>query len=142
MKKMIFTIYVLALALIVNSQPILYGTTQGLGGSPVSTISKYTSATNTLIAAHTLQKDGVLPTYGLLKANNGKLYGVTDGGGNNEYGIIFSFDPSTSIYTRLHNFDGVNGRNPRATLVQASNGKLYGTTAYGGSFNSGTIFSF
>ena len=142
MKKMIFTIGILASVLIVHSQPILYGTTQGLGGSPVSTISKYTSATTTLIAAHTLQKDGAGPNYGLLKAINGKLYGVTEGGGNNEYGIIFSFDPLTFTYKKLHDFDGVNGRNARATLIQASNGKLYGTTAYGGSYNSGTIFSF
>src|ERR1039457_4665679 len=34
-------------------------------------------------------------------------------------------------FTTLHSFDGTDGGQPRAGLVQATNGDFYGTTAYG-----------
>ena len=45
--------------------------------------------------------------------------------------------PTVSI---LVNFDGANGADPSATLVQGVNGNLYGTTDQGGSTSSGTLF--
>ena len=41
----------------------------------------------------------------LIQASDGKLYGMTSHGGSNGYGVIFSFDPSTSTYTKLKDFD-------------------------------------
>jgi uncharacterized repeat protein (TIGR03803 family) len=93
-----------------------------------------------------------------MQARDGKLYGTTTYGGsgyNDEdpysgYGVIFSFDPSSSTYTKLKDFDGINGARPYGGLMQARDGKLYGTTTYGGSgYNDedpysgyGVIFSF
>jgi uncharacterized repeat protein (TIGR03803 family) len=44
--------------------------------------------------------------------------------------------------TTLYNFNGTDGQNPYAGLVQATNGEFYGTT-YGGGANddSGTVFT-
>ena len=43
--------------------------------------------------------------------------------------------------TTLHSFDGTNGADPVAGLVQATNGDLYGTTENGGANGvEGTIF--
>ena len=68
---------------------------------------------------------------------------MTAGGGSNGFGVIFSFDPSTSTYTRLKDFDGiVSGAFPNGSLVQAGNGKLYGMTNSGGNSQQGVIFSF
>jgi len=43
-------------------------------------------------------------------------------------------------YQVLHTFTGADGANPQADLFQDTNGDLYGTTFYGGTFNSGTVF--
>ena len=67
---------------------------------------------------------------------------MTSDGGSSHFGVIFSFDPSTSTYTKLKDFDSTNGRNPGGSLIQASDGKLYGMTQFGGSKDSGIIFSF
>ena len=75
-------------------------------------------------------RDGAYPGYlKLLQASNGKLYGMTREGGSNGAGTIFSYDPATSAYTQLKDFDDTNGANPYGSLVQASDGKLYGMTS-------------
>jgi uncharacterized repeat protein (TIGR03803 family) len=40
----------------------------------------------------------------------------------------------------LHSFNGTNGATPRAELLQASDGWLYGTTEKGGTSDGGTVF--
>src|SRR5262245_33517904 len=41
-------------------------------------------------------------------AQNGKLYGTTQGGGPNGFGVIFEFDPATGIYRKLFDLAKVN----------------------------------
>lgn len=86
--------------------------------------------------------NGARPTGNLVQASDGKLYGMTSFGGSNDDGVIFSFDRTTSTFTKLIDFDGTNGANPSGSLVQASDGKLYGMTSSGGSNDLGVIFSF
>jgi len=43
--------------------------------------------------------------------------------------------------TNLVSLDGTNGANPNdGSLVQGTDGDFYGTTAYGGAYNKGTVF--
>ncbi len=72
--------------------------------------------------------NGDFPTGGLLRAANGKLYGVTVEGGSRDYGVLFEYDPAANAYIDKFDFDGMNGSRPRGNLIQASNGKIYGTT--------------
>ncbi|CAN5218018.1 hypothetical protein BH09BAC5_BH09BAC5_26450 [soil metagenome] len=85
---------------------------------------------------------GKYPVGSLCQATNGKLYGMTSHGGSNDLGVLFSFDPVTNIFTKYHDFIHSTGKFPLGSLIQASNGKLYGTTEYGGTTDDGVIFSF
>ncbi len=84
--------------------------------------------------------DGNYPYGGLLLANDGKLYGTTESGGSAGGGAIFRLDTDGGNYTVLHNFTGVDGLAPYATLIQGCDGGLYGTTYQGGTGGLGTAF--
>ena len=86
--------------------------------------------------------DGAYPYGSLVQASDGKLYGMTSFGGSNNKGVMFSFDPVTNTFVKLKDFNGPDGDNPYGSLVQATDGKLYGMTREGGSYNRGVIFSF
>lgn len=87
--------------------------------------------------------NGAYPYGSLTQASDGKLYGMTYGGGTNNFGIIFSYDPATSILSKELDFDGsISGAYPYGSLVQAANGKLYGMTFNGGANNKGVLFEF
>jgi uncharacterized repeat protein (TIGR03803 family) len=86
---------------------------------------------------------GSFPYGYLLKATNGKLYGMTSEGGVNDYGVVFEFDPLTFIYTKKFDFNGLSsGSFPYGSLIQATNGKFYGITTSGGANDNGVIFEF
>jgi uncharacterized repeat protein (TIGR03803 family) len=98
--------------------------------------------------------DGACPYGVLVRDAAGNLYGTTYQGGINNNGTVFELD-ATGKKTLLHSFTGgpdrgssfSDGANTYSGLVLDSAGTLYGTTAYGGSFNlfcsvgCGTIFS-
>jgi uncharacterized repeat protein (TIGR03803 family) len=86
--------------------------------------------------------DGRFPSSGLIQASDGYLYGATSAGGTAEYGVFFRMDLSGN-YTFLANiYDTGIGAGPWSELLQASDGKLYGTTGTGGGpFGYGTIYT-
>lgn len=99
-------------------------------------VLRYFTGTNGSVA-------GANPEAGLLEGGDGFLYGTTFAGGNSNAGCVFRLQPDGGGYTVLKNFTGAggDGANPTAALVAGTNGLLYGTTAGGGSFANGTIFS-
>ncbi|MFI5148133.1 MAG: choice-of-anchor tandem repeat GloVer-containing protein [Bacteroidia bacterium] len=86
--------------------------------------------------------NGAVPTGNLYMATNGKFYGMTTAGGTNGTGALFEFDTATSVLTSKVQFTGANGTSPNGSLMQASNGKLYGVTTGGGTSNSGILFEY
>jgi len=54
----------------------------------------------------------------LMLAANGQLYGMTHRGGLNDYGVIYTFDPITNQYQKLHDFAGVDGMSPIGGLTE------------------------
>jgi uncharacterized repeat protein (TIGR03803 family) len=71
----------------------------------------------------------------LVQATDGDFYGTTPYGGANAGGTVFKITPGGAL-TTLYNFctqaNCTDGDLPSEALVQATNGKLYGTTADGG----------
>ena len=94
--------------------------------------------------------DGVAPHAVLVQGTDGNFYGTTyyAGGSNNciaGCGTVFRITPDGTL-TTLHSFNGTDGGNPVAGLVQGTDGKFYGTTTQGGAntcdgFGCGTVFS-
>ncbi|WP_336518615.1 choice-of-anchor tandem repeat GloVer-containing protein [Pollutibacter soli] len=122
----------------------LYGVTRYGGSKGYGTVFVYDPVTNQHTAIHHFSKtDGSNPLGSLVRANDGKLYGVTQMGGTGD-GTIFSVDPATNKVTRVYNFLAANISHPFAGLMLASNGKLYGTTAHSRNLGlgGGSIFSF
>jgi len=81
--------------------------------------------------------DGFSPVAGLLLAQDGNLYGTTTDGApvqSGGYGTIFrlTMQGGGISLTTLHRFNGLDGTNPDGSLIQASDGNLYGITVYGG----------
>lgn len=78
----------------------------------------------------------------LLEADNGKLYGLTSEGGSFNVGVLFEYTPATNQYIVKANFDWDNGAYPQGSLLQASDGLLYGMTSMGGANAYGVIFTY
>ncbi len=136
-----------------------YGTT-AIGGSSANcsngcgTVYKITSA-GTLTTLHSFDgTDGASLQSGLVLAADGNFYGTAYAGGTmggtacnvDGYvgcGTVFKITPA-GVFTTLYNFcshaNCADGRTPASSLVQASNGDLYGTTDLGGVHNEGTVF--
>ena len=126
----------------------LYGTTYGGGANGYGTVFRITpgGTLTTLYSfcSHSGCTDGADSFARLVQATNGDLYGTTYNGQGIDYGTVFKITPSGTL-TTLHSFcsqtNCADGSGPVAELVQAANGSLYGTTAYGGAGGSaGTIF--
>src|ERR1039457_6426327 len=129
----------------------LYGTTQYGGANSYGTVFKITpGGTLTTLYSFCPQSgctDGAEPEAGLVQAANGDFYGTTSGGGaNGNYGTVFKITPGgtlTTLYSFCSQTNCTDGFQPRAGLVQATNGDLYGTTVGGaasGNYNYGTVF--
>jgi uncharacterized repeat protein (TIGR03803 family) len=103
-----------------------YGTTSHAG-----TIFKITPAG----ALTTLASACCYPYAGLVQATDGNFYGTTYVGGNYGYGSVFEVTPAgtlTTLYSFCSQPNCPDGAEPIAGLIQATNGKLYGTTLTGG----------
>jgi uncharacterized repeat protein (TIGR03803 family) len=130
-----------------TSTGIIYGVCERGGAYGNGVLYEYTIGTNVLINKDDFHSsiNGVSPQGGLMKANNGKLYGMCYGGGDNSLGTLFEFDFVTDSLKKKYDFNLINGRSPHSNLIQASNGKLYGTTQYGGyssGLGKGTLFEY
>ena len=95
--------------------------------------------------------DGERPYGVLVQATNGDFYGTTFFGGANctdeACGTVFKITPSgtlTTLYSFCSQSGCTDGSLPLGTLIQATNGDLYGTTETGGTCvftqGCGTVF--
>jgi len=80
---------------------------------------------------------------GSLTISGSVLYGMTYSGGANNKGVIFKVNTDGSGFTKLIDFDGLNGTKkgsyPEGSLILSGN-LLYGMTGQGGTDNEGVLF--
>jgi len=128
-------------ASLINVNGTLYGTTLGGGANGDGTVFAITtSGTETVLHSFGGSGDGANPLASLINVK-GTLYGTTVSGGANGDGTVFAIATS-GAETVLYSFKGGSrdGENPYASLINV-NGKLYGTTLYGGKYGNGTVFA-
>lgn len=122
---------------VLASNGYLYGTTSSGAASEAGTVYRVKpngKGFKTLVEFASTNA-GCQPKAGLIQADNGSFYGMTEDCGHFNSGAIYSLSPRGELDTlRLFNPDGYarDGKNPVAELVQAPDGKLYGTTRLGG----------
>ncbi|MBS0394307.1 MAG: hypothetical protein JSR54_06735 [Proteobacteria bacterium] len=132
-------------ALIQGSDGNFYGTGQ-YGGSHLSGAVVQVTPAGAVTLLHSFaggSADGSDPQGGVVRASDGTLYGTTYTGGGNNLGTVWKLATDGTL-TLLHAFAGAgssDGAYPRAGLMLASDGNLYGTTSGGGAHNAGTVFS-
>jgi hypothetical protein len=135
--------------MIVDQAGNLYGTTftsgSGGGGTVFMLSRSYSGWIFTVLHSFT--------GYGGSKANlsmdaDGNLYGTTTFDGIYSYGNVFKLTRSGGSWTYASLYDftgaGADGDEPLGTLLIAPDGRIYGTTVYGGTgcddYGCGLIF--
>ena len=133
--------------LVFDTSGNLYGTTNSGGafggGTVFELIPNGTGWTFTTIYTFTLGTDGGLPQASLAIDSAGNLYGTTTNINGTE-GTVFQLSPAGGgafTYKLLHAFtDSPDGGDPVGNLILDAQGNLYGTTAGGGTSQSGTVY--
>ncbi|HMJ67304.1 MAG TPA: choice-of-anchor tandem repeat GloVer-containing protein [Cyclobacteriaceae bacterium] len=121
----------------------LYGLAQNGGTSGLGTLFEYDMATTITVKANFIKATtGAAPQGTLFRASDTKLYGVTSSGGNNDFGMLFSYDIPNNNLVGLASFTAAVGAYPNSSLIQANGNKLYGTTYAGGAGGYGALFEF
>jgi len=132
-------------SLVEASDGNLYGTTRNGGVNDKGVLFQYDPITNAYLKKYDFSGiiDGELPNGGLIQASDGNLYGLTQSGGANNFGVLFQYNLSNNTYTKLIDFSGsLNGAKPLSSLIQASDGYIYGMTRNGGINDFGVIFRY
>ncbi len=102
------------------SNGLLYGMTYGGGDAARDgVLFSFNPANNTEKVLVTFNGTDGSNSYGSLvqDPDNGLLYGTTSNGGSAGYGVLFSYDITTNIYTKLLDFTGPNGAYPVGSLT-------------------------
>ncbi len=133
-------------ALVQATDGNFYGTTDRGGGMcDCGTIFKMTpgGVLTVLYQFGSRSFDGYSPRAAMIQATDGNFYGTTyssDIGATSLEGTIFRMTPAGDVAI-LHQFAWqTEGGGLSAPLIQSLDGYFYGTTEFGGPYNSGTVF--
>ena len=126
----------------------LWGVTAWGGADDTGTVFKVHPATGVVTNSIVFTSEsglhpGRLPQAALL-AVSGQLWGTTQEGGLLNHGTVFRLDPATETLTtviQFGNYIPTGPTDPASRLCLAGDGKLWGTSIYGGTSNAGTLFN-
>jgi len=125
------------------SDGFLYGTAYSGGISNAGIVFKLAKDGSQFALLHefTGGADSKNSRGAVIEGSDGYLYGTTEFGNSSTRGTVYKLDKSGGNYSIIHTFTGgIDGQQPSCRLLRGSDGWLYGTTAFGGSGNVGTVF--
>src|SRR5450759_925897 len=133
--------------LIESADGSLYGTASTGGDYGAGVVFRISNLAGTptfsLVYSFAGGADGAGPWAALIEFPDGTLYGTTNGGGSSGTGTVFKISnpatlPAESV---IYSFaGGVDGANPHAAMIRATDGNLYGTASGGGAAYDGAVF--
>ncbi len=126
---------------------VLFGTTSKGGANGTGSIYRFTPPSTLALRVSMaaaplpllLNATGRAPRAGMIKAQNGTLYGSCSGGGTNGVGTVFEFATAGTTVTAVSLDATTLGSVPFGEFVQFTNNILYGTCSSGGANNIGSI---
>jgi uncharacterized repeat protein (TIGR03803 family) len=122
-----------------GSDDYLYGVTRDGGLYDWGVIFRMSpDGSSYTVLYHFTRKEGANPSGGLIEGSDGKLYGVSRGV-EDFPPAVFSLDKVTGNFELIHEFPVENDLLYPISLLQASNGNLYGICERG--INGGAIFT-
>ncbi len=101
--------------------------------------------TKTALHEFTDTPDGHAPQAGVTFDSAGNLFGTTINGGSDGTGALFELTPVSGGWraTVIHSFtNGADGGYPATPVIFDSNGNLFGTAQFGGTYTWGAAFEF
>ena len=127
-------------SLIKGRDSAYYGTTSAGGAYASGTVFKLCGGVASVLHSFNKNTDGAIPKGSLVMASDSNFYGMTTTGGPKAYGTIFKITPNGN-FSVVYNFNpATDGGAPQGSLVQGTDGSLYGMCSSAGPNNTGTIF--
>jgi uncharacterized repeat protein (TIGR03803 family) len=131
-------------SLVQGTSGLFYGTTSAGGSNGYGTTFRINANGADMTPLYSFEDsiDGAEPLAGLGQGADGNFYGTAFEGGSYSDGSVFKMT-TTGVVSALYGFTGGNdGGHPYlAGVIQARDGKLYGTTEEFGAYDNGTVFS-
>ncbi len=130
-------------ALTLCSDGALYGVAAGgaNGDGALFKIDASGTTVTTVYSFNYIGNAGYSPIKAVIEGLDGALYGVNYSGGLFGGGTVYKIAKDGTGYVDIHSFGSAgDGSTPFSSLIQTSDGSLYGTTNQGGASGNGTVF--
>jgi uncharacterized repeat protein (TIGR03803 family) len=122
------------------SSNVLYGTTTSAGASGHGTVFRINIDGTGFASLHSFTNAEGTPNWGSLVLLGNNLFGITFI--FPQAGALYSLNTNGTAFTVLHTFTSYSSNDEPQGGLTAAGSTLYGTTEIGGTFGSGTVFSF
>jgi uncharacterized repeat protein (TIGR03803 family) len=134
------------LILLNNSRQVfsqeIWGTTKYGGQYEKGVIFKMDENASNQEVVYSFEETGI-PEGRMTEYEKGIFYGMTFGGGKYDYGTVYRFHTEDGDFSKVLDLNGEEtGKNGAGSFLLAQNGKMYGMTVNGGTFDLGILFEF